>query len=262
MTTVIKLGGSAIENPNATEAVLRAVAEQQRQGNKIILVHGGGKPIDRAMAEAGLQPVKVQGRRYTDADTLEIVVRVLKQINGELAAQLNTLGGKGIGLDALGRHALRGERLLLPSLDLQPIDLGFVGKVTGVETTLFNDTTTIPILASVAVSAEGMLNINADSAASAVAGAVQAESCLFLTDTPGVLKDRHDPGSLATQLTEAECREWIATGIIDGGMIPKVEACLEALDAGAGCAVILDGRDPHSLLRWFTGEATGTRIVR
>jgi acetylglutamate kinase len=262
MTTVIKLGGSAMENPSATEAVLRAVAEQQHRGTRLILVHGGGKPIDRAMADAGLQPVKVQGRRYTDAATLEIVVRVLKQINGELATQLNTLGGKGIALDASGQHALRGERLLLPGLDLQPIDLGFVGKVTSVETSLFDDPSTVPILASIAVGSEGMLNINADSAASAVAGAMQAESCLFLTDTPGVLKDRHDPGSLATQLTEAECLEWIASGIIDGGMIPKVEACLEALDAGAGCAVILDGRDPHSLPKWFAGEATGTRIMR
>jgi acetylglutamate kinase len=261
MTTVIKLGGSAMEDPAATTAVLRAVAAQQRLGTHMILVHGGGKPIDRAMAEAGLQPVKVQGRRYTDAATLEIVVRVLKQINRDLARRFDVVGGFGEALDAASKHTLHGERLLLPGLDLQPIDLGFVGKVTRVDTDLLIDQDRVPIIASMAVGSEGMLNINADSAASAVAGAVRAESCLFLTDTPGVLKDRHDPASLATQLTEAECREWIATGIIDGGMIPKVEACLEALDAGAGCAVILDGRDPHSLPNWFAGRATGTRIT-
>ncbi len=262
MAVVIKLGGSAMENPAATTAVLQAVAEQQRRGTRLILVHGGGKPIDRAMAEAGLQAVKVQGRRYTDAATLEIVVRVLKQINAELATQLNALGGHGVALDAQNQHALCGERLLLPGLDLQPIDLGFVGKVSSVDTALLNDTSTVPIIASIAVGSEGMLNINADSAASAVAGATQAESCLFLTDTPGVLRNRTDPASLVAQLSEAECREWIATGLIDGGMIPKVEACLEALEAGAGCAVILDGRDPQSLSKWFAGTPTGTRIVR
>ena len=262
MAVVIKLGGSAMEDPAATTAVLRAVAEEHRRGTRLILVHGGGKPIDRAMAEAGLQPVKVQGRRYTDAATLEIVVRVLKQINAELATQLRSLGGHGVALDAQNQHVLRGERLLLPGLDLQPIDLGFVGKVTSVATDLLKDTMTVSILASIAVGSEGMLNINADSAASAVAGALQAESCLFLTDTPGVLKNRHDPSSLATQLTVAECLDWIATGIIDGGMIPKVEACLQAMEAGAGCAVILDGRDTQSLSKWFAGTPTGTRIVR
>jgi len=211
---------------------------------------------------------KVAGRRYTDEATLAIVVRVLGELNACVARMASRLGGRAIGIDGsddvLGFPVV-GDRLTLPGLDLQPIDLGFVGKVVDVDTGRLLgllDAGSIPILPSVARAIEGgWLNVNADTAASAVAGALKAEACYFLTDTPGVLRDVKDPGSLIPQLTRSECERLVRDGVIAGGMVPKVEACFEALDAGAGRAVILDGRDPHALLREFCGEPAGTAIV-
>ena len=270
---VVKLGGSAMEDPVATDACLRSVATLNRLGVPVVLVHGGGKPIDRAMAAAGLTPRKVAGRRYTDDATLEIVVRVLHEINRDITKRLNLLGGRAIGCDKadclpLRGFPLKGERLLLPGTDSQPIDLGHIGKVTRVEVgrieTLF-DLGLIPVIPSLATDKtdEGWLNVNADTAASAVAGALKADKAIFLTDTPGVLRDRSDPKSLIPQLTERECRDLIASGVIDGGMVPKVEACFEALEAGAKTALILDGRVPYSLLDVFLHDTfTGTAITR
>jgi acetylglutamate kinase len=266
---VVKLGGSAIEDPEGTRGALECVAVLQQLGVRLVLVHGGGKAIDRAMTEAGIQPVKVQGRRYTDDATLAIVVRVLKQISGDLADGIRRAGGRAYPFAAHDQFPMDGERLLLPSLDLQPADLGRVGRVTGVHRALFDklaepgDGFELPVLASVATDAAGgLLNVNADTAASAVAGAVKAQAALFLSDIPGVLWDRTDPSSRFARLTEFQCKELITSGVIAGGMIPKVEACLDSLDAGAERAVILDGRDPHSLLHWFLGEPAGTEIVR
>lgn len=263
---VVKLGGSAMEEPTATRGTLESVVTLHSLGMRIALVHGGGKPIDRAMAAAGIEPVKVQGRRYTDDTTLEIVVRVLSELNAGVVAQLEALGGSATGYTAMDSFPIAGRRLMLPGLDLQPIDLGRVGQITRIalddfEADLDHDRR-IPVIPSLAVDADGgWLNVNADSVASGVAGALEAESVLFLTDTPGVLKDRHDPKSLLPKLTVAECRELIAAGVIDGGMIPKVEACFEALTAGANRAVILDGRHPYSLLAEFLGEPGGTEVV-
>lgn len=268
---VVKLGGSAMEEPAATRRTLEAVVTLHTLGVRIALVHGGGKPIDRAMAAAGLTPVKVQGRRYTDEKTLEIVVRVLSELNEGLVEQLLELGAPAAGYTDLDSFPITGKRLLLPGLDLQPIDLGRVGQVsslTDIPLAAFDeeigDYRLIPVVPSLAVDRDGdggWLNVNADSVAAGVAAVLDAESVLFLTDTPGVLKDRHDPKSLLARLTVAECKELIATGVIDGGMIPKVEACFEALTAGAERAVILDGRQPDSLLAEFLGEPAGTEIV-
>lgn len=261
---VVKLGGSAMENPAATCGCLRSVATLNRLGVPIVLVHGGGKPIDRAMATAGLTPKKVTGRRYTDEATLEIVVRVLKdEINAGLVQSLNELGCQATG----SSEALLGERLTLPGPDGQSIDLGFVGKVTEVAISKLRHTlgrNAIPVIPSLALDiAGGWLNINADTAASAVAGALDASRAIFLTDTPGVLRDRNNPSSLIPHLTETGCRELIAAGVIDGGMVPKVEACFEALAAGAKSALILDGRVPYSLLDLFISDAVrGTEITR
>jgi acetylglutamate kinase len=261
-TVVVKLGGSAMEDPTATDACLKAVACLNRLGVPVVLVHGGGKPIDRAMAEAGLTPKKVAGRRYTDDATLEIVVRVLGEINRGIASRLTDLGVRAISYSAAGSFPLIGERLLLPGVDLQPIDLGRVGKVNDVR--LPAPLTSVPVVPSLALGADGgWLNVNADTAASAVAGALKADKAIFLTDTPGVLRDRANPASLIPKLTEAECRELIASGVIDGGMVPKVEACFEALAAGANSALILDGRVPYSLLDVFLHDTfTGTEITR
>ena len=260
---VVKLGGSALEEPAATRGMLDAVAALHRLGVKLILIHGGGKPIDRAMESAGLKPVKILGRRYTDEATLEIVVRVLHDINRTLMTQLAERGVSGAGV----RTAVFGTRLMLPALDLQPVDLGRVGTVTSVDTKLFQSLVaeaSIPVVPSLALDeAGGWLNVNADSMAAGLAKAIDSESVLFLTDTPGVLKDRRDPGSRQGRLTVAECRGLIDSGVIDGGMIPKVEACFEALAAGADRAVILDGRDPQSLLDDFLRPgSTGTEIVK
>jgi acetylglutamate kinase len=260
---VVKLGGSAMEDPSATDACLRSVATLRRLGVRVVLVHGGGKPIDRAMAEAGLTPKKVAGRRYTDPATLEIVVRVLHEINHGLVHQLAALGAKATGYDDARRFPLSGEPLTLPGPDRTRIDLGRVGKITDVRhAELEGDS--VPILPSLAVAADGgWLNVNADTAASAVAGMLKADKAIFLTDTPGVLLDRSNPGSLRARLTEAECRAFIASGVIDGGMVPKVEACFEALDAGARAALILDGRVPFSLLDVFLHDTfKGTAITR
>lgn len=260
---VVKLGGSAMEDPAATDACLRSVVTLQLLGVQAVLVHGGGKAIDRAMAEAGLTPKKVAGRRYTDDATMEIVARVLVgELNQRLVIRFRELGGRATITGIL----LHGERLTLRGEDGRPIDLGRVGAVArvdpGVRTTLDEGAT--PFIPSVAHAADGgWLNINADTAASAVAGALKADKAIFLTDTPGVLRNRSEPGSLIPRLTEAECRELIASGVIDGGMVPKVEACFEALEAGAKSALILDGRVLYSLLDVFLSDTfTGTEITR
>lgn len=257
---VVKLGGSAMEDPAATAACLKSVATLHRLGVPLALVHGGGKPIDRAMAEAGLTPKKVAGRRYTDDATLAIVVRVLRdELNAGLVARLAALGCPAVGVHA----ALFGERLLLPGLDLQPVDLGRVGSVTRVDTDALRGG--VPVVPSLAIDVHdgGWLNVNADTAASAVAGALGAARAVFLTDTPGVLRDRANPASLVPELSETQARDLIAAGVIDGGMVPKVEACFEALAAGAGAALILDGRVPYALLDAFLRDTfTGTAIRR
>lgn len=264
---VVKLGGSAMEDPAATEACLRSVATLHRLQVPLVLVHGGGKPIDRAMADAGLTPKKVAGRRYTDDATLEIVVRVLHELNGGLRRRLEQLGATAVGYNDPGAFPLAGEKLVLTGADLRPVDLGRVGSVTAVRLAALTGGPApwahVPIVPSLAVGAGGWLNVNADTAASAVAGALKADKAVFLTDTPGVLRDRRDPKSLVPRLTEAECRDLIASGVIDGGMVPKVEACFEALAAGAGSALILDGRVPYSLLDVFLRDSfTGTVITR
>lgn len=265
---VVKLGGSAMEDPAATRGTLEAVAALQTLGVRQVLVHGGGKPIDRAMAAAGIEPRKVAGRRYTDETTLGIVVRVLGELNADVTRTVREFGGRAVGIDGsddASGFPVRGNRLLLPGPDLRPIDLGYVGKVEGLDAARLLellDSGQIPVLPSIARAVEGgWLNVNADTVASAVAGALTAEACIFLTDTPGVLRDVTDAGSLIPRLTRPECERLILDRVVAGGMVPKVEACFEALDAGAGRAVILDGRDPHALLREFCGEPAGTAIV-
>jgi acetylglutamate kinase len=264
---VVKLGGSAMEDPAATDACLRSVAALNRLGVPLILVHGGGKPIDRAMAEAGLTPKKVVGRRYTDDATLEIVVRVLGEINSRLVERLTELLGPGHPPANEEWASLYAERLTLADTDGRPIDLGHVGRIVRVDRDRLADQLEgwyVPVIPSVALDDDdNSLNVNADTAAAAVAGALQADKAIFLTDTPGVLRDRANPASLIPKLTEREARELIASGVIDGGMVPKVEACFEALEAGAKSALILDGRVPFSLLDVFLRDTfTGTAISR
>ncbi len=260
---VVKLGGSAMEDPDATDACLKSVAALNQLRVPVVLVHGGGKPIDRAMAEAGITPRKVAGRRYTDDATLEIVVRVLHEIARGLVSRMNSFGVRAVFMP----YQLTGNQLSLADADSRAIDLGRVGTVTDVGSSTIAqilDQADVPVIPSLALHEDGgWLNVNADTAASAVAGAMQADKVIFLTDTPGVLRDRANPASRIPSLTEREARSLIVSGVIDGGMVPKVEACFEALEAGAKSALILDGRVRFSLLDVFLHDTfTGTVIRR
>ena len=264
--TVIKLGGSAMEESDALRATLQDVAFMATVGLRPVLVHGGGKPIDRAMAAAGLQPRKVRGRRYTDDATLDIVVRVLRdEINAGIVRGIREVGGRAVGLHTGPLQCLFGEKLLLPGDD-GPIDLGRVGQVTRVDRPLVEDfckAGVVPVIPSVALDDEGgWLNVNADTAAAAVAAHMQVEKLVFLSDTPGILRDRRDEASLVRSLDDAGCRALIADGVIDSGMIPKVEACLDSLRAGVKKTHMIDGRLRHSLLlEIYTDRGVGTQIT-
>lgn len=265
--TVIKLGGSAMEDAEALHSTLLDVVFMATVGMRPVLVHGGGKPIDREMQAAGLEPRKVAGRRYTDEQTLAIVVRILGgEINTGIVKQIRSLGGRAVGLHNGPLQCLLGERLQLPGPDGKPIDLGRVGHVTEVDSGLIADFAAagvIPVIPSLALDAEGKwLNVNADTAAAAVATKLQAEKLVFLTDTPGILRNRHDEKSLIPSLDAAGCRELIAAGVIDSGMVPKVEACLESLRGGVRKTHMIDGRVKHSLLlEIYTHQGVGTEIT-
>jgi acetylglutamate kinase len=265
--TVIKLGGSAMEENDVLQATLQDVVFMETVGMRPILVHGGGKPIDRAMTAAGLKPRKIQGRRYTDDETLAIVVRVLLQeINADIVRRIRDLGGRAVGLHTGPLQCLFGERWRLPGPDGQPIDLGRVGRVTRVDRAMIEDfcaAGVVPVIPSVSLDADGgWLNVNADTAAAAVAAQLQAEKLVILTDTPGILQDKKNESSLLRSLDPQGCRDLIKGGIIDEGMIPKVEACLESLRAGVRKTHMIDGRIRHSLLlEIYTDRGIGTEIV-
>jgi acetylglutamate kinase len=276
---VIKLGGSAMEDPAALRATLQDVIFMETVGLRPILVHGGGKPIDRAMAAAGLVPRKIQGRRYTDRATLDIVVRVLREeISAGIVAAIRRLGGRAVGLHGGTLQVLFGRRLHLPGEGGRPpIDLGYVGGVSRVDTEqieTFCAGGVVPVIPSLAIEEEegetdgdgeegvAWLNVNADTAAAAVAAGLRAEKLVLLTDTPGILLDRDEAESLQPHLDAAGCRDLIARGVIDAGMIPKVEACLDSLRAGVKKTHMIDGRVRHSLLlEIYTDKGVGTEIV-
>ena len=265
--TVIKLGGSVMEDPESLRALLVDVVFMQTVGMRPVVVHGGGKAITHAMEVAGIEPRWVQGRRYTDQATLDIVARVLaEEINLDLERHINKYGGRAQGLHHKTHQCLFGHPLALPDpAGGPPIDLGRVGEVDEVDALPIENLClagVVPILPSLAEAEDdGLLNVNADTAAAAVAVALQAEKLVFLTDTPGILRDRKDPNSLIRGLTPEDCRELIDRGIIDKGMIPKVEACLDSLNAGVRKVHIIDGRVRHSLiLEMYTDTGIGTEI--
>lgn len=265
--TVIKLGGSAMEDPRALEATLQDIVFMETVGLRPIVVHGGGKPIDRAMAASGLSPRKIQGRRYTDEATLALVVKILtEEINADLVRRIQQGGGRAIGVFGGSLQCLYGEPLMLENPGGSPIDLGRVGKVTRVDGSLLENLChagVVPVIPSLALDSENRwLNVNADTAAAAVAANLKAEKLVFLTDAPGILLDRHDENSLVRTLDPRRCLELIQSGIIEEGMIPKVEACLESLKAGVKKTHMIDGRLRHSLLlEIYTDRGVGTEIA-
>lgn len=266
-TTVIKLGGSVVEHPDSLRHLLLDIVFMSTLGMRVVVVHGGGKAISRAMDEAGIEPRFVQGRRYTDDATLAIVERVLAtELNHELAAKIEEFGGRSMSLNFLSTNVLFGERLTLDG-PTGPVDLGHVGEVTRVDRLTIDNLTyagQVPVIPSMAVTADGQkLNVNADTAATAVAAAIGAEKLVVLSDIPGVLRDVNDPESLIHSLTAAEARRLIADGTIAAGMIPKIEGCLDTLEQGVKKIHIIDGRLRHSLLiEIYTTSGVGTELIR
>ncbi|WP_146450452.1 acetylglutamate kinase [Bythopirellula polymerisocia] len=267
--TVIKLGGSVMEDPDALRHLLVDIVFMETVGMKPIVVHGGGAAISRAMAEAKIEPRFIHGRRYTDEATLAIVERVLAgEINESLAESIEEFGGRAMPLNFSGQNnnVLFGERLEILDEEGKPIDLGYVGTVTQVDRETLDNLTyagQVPVIPSMCETASGeRLNVNADTAATAVAQAVGAEKLIFLSDVNGVRRDKEDPDSLIHTLSADEAQELIADGRIESGMIPKVQACLETLTKGVGKIHIIDGRLRHSLLlEIYTNRGVGTEII-
>jgi acetylglutamate kinase len=267
-TTVIKLGGSVLEHPDSLRHLLLDIVFMTTLGMRVVVVHGGGKAISKAMDDAGIVPRWVQGRRYTDEATLAIVERVLAtELNHDLVNRLEEFGGRAMSLNFLSTNVLFGERLTLEGPDGEPLDLGHVGEVTHVDRLTIDNLAyagQVPVIPSMAVGPDGhKLNVNADTAATAVAAAIGADKLVVLSDVPGVLLDINDPESLIHSLSATEARRLIAEGTIAAGMIPKIEGCLDTLARGVGKVHIIDGRLRHSLLlEIYTTSGVGTEIVR
>ncbi len=266
--TVIKLGGSVLEDEEALRHMLIDIVFMETVGMRPVVVHGGGGAINRAMQQAGIEPRFVHGRRYTDEATLAIVERVLAyELNERLAQQIESYGGRAMNLNFRTSNVLFGERIQLPGDDGSPIDLGHVGHVTRVERTVIDNLCyagQVPVIPSMCLveGSEARLNVNADTAAMAVAEALGAEKLVFLSDVNGVRLDREDPDSLLHTLTAGRARQLIAEGAISAGMIPKVEACLQTIERGVRKVHIIDGRLRHSLLlEIYTTKGVGTQLI-
>jgi acetylglutamate kinase len=265
--TVIKLGGSLLEHPELLLHVLIDIVFMETVGMRPVVVHGGGAAISRAMDEAGIVPRFIQGRRYTDDRSLEIVERVLGyELNEWLASRIEELGGRAMNLNFRTTNVLFGERITLTDEHGAAVDLGHVGQVTRVDRSVIDNLCyagQVPVIPSLCLGPSGeKLNVNADTAAMAVAQALGAEKLVFLSDVSGVLRDRDDPQSLIHSLNASEARRLIQDGVVGGGMIPKVEACMETLSKGVRKIHIIDGRIRHSLLlEVYTTSGIGTEIV-
>jgi acetylglutamate kinase len=265
---VVKLGGSVIDEPKQQQKMLTDIVFMATVGIRCVLVHGGGKAITKAMNESGLEPQWINGRRYTDEHTMAIVEHTLiHDINASICETIKQLGCDAMGLHSLSSCVLFAEPLQMTDSQGRKIDLGLVGEVKTVNGQLLKTlcaSGTIPVIAPVAIDRSGgKLNVNADSAAGKVAAAVEAEKFVSVSDTNGILKDVNDPESNISSATEEEIKQMIASGIITEGMLPKVEACLIALDGGVKKAHIIDGRIQHSLLlEIYTEEGVGTQIIK
>ena len=264
---VIKMGGSVMDDERAIRDIMTDVVFMNTVGMRPVVVHGGGKAISAAMENSGLEVQFVQGRRYTDQRTLNVVEHVLcNDINRHLVETITSLGSSAMGLHTLASGVLFGEKLFLEE-DGRKIDLGFVGRVTCVNARLIDllcQADTIPVIAPLARDRTGAkLNCNADSAAGEVAAALKADKFVVVSDTHGIRSDPKDPETVISQLSEAEIRAMIADGTISSGMLPKVDACLRALDGGVQRTHIIDGRFGHSLLlEIFSDRGVGTLIQK
>jgi acetylglutamate kinase len=259
-TIVIKYGGHAMVDEDLKRAVVRDVLLMRYVGVNPILVHGGGPEVSEAMRRMGKEPEFVGGLRVTDAETMEIVEMVLAgKTNKSIVAHLNAEGGQAVGLSG------KDGNLLVAVKETERGDLGFVGRITAVNPAVIHTLVAggfIPVISSVAIGAEGVsYNVNADTAAAALAVELEATKLILMTDVEGLYRDFSDKSSLIPELTTVQARDLIASGAVDKGMIPKLEACVEAVEDGVPRATILDGRRPHSLLiETFTDTGIGTMI--
>ena len=264
---VVKVGGSIMDDEQTLSSLLTDIVFMNYVGMRPILVHGGGKAINEAMEKAGLTPQMVMGRRYTDERTLAIAEQVLcNQINRFIVSFINAQGCEAMGLHSLSSGVMFAKKALLDGPDGRKIDLGYVGEVTEVNDRLLEllvAADAIPCIATIARdNAGGKLNVNADTAAGAVAAATRADKLVVLSDTHGIRRDPKDPDTRLSSLTLGEVDQLVADGVISRGMLPKVEACAKALRAGVAKAHIVDGRIPHSLLlEIYTAEGIGTEIT-
>jgi acetylglutamate kinase len=260
---VIKIGGSAMVNEEIKNSIIQDIAMMKRIGMKPVVVHGGGTAITEIMDRLGKETLFNDGLRVTDAETAKIAEMVL---SGTISKEIvNSLQGQGI--DAVGINGKDGDTLIASKKIVDKGDLGFVGEVEKVNTTLLDTLMTndfVPVVAPVGTDLKGnTYNINADYAASALAGALGAQKLVFLTDVEGILKDKDDPKSILSRLTLYEAENYIKDGTISGGMIPKAQCCMDGIRKGVQSVHILDGRIPHSmLLEIFTNEGIGTMMTR
>ncbi len=263
-SVIIKYGGSAMEQADLKDQFALDVILLQLVGISPIIVHGGGPQIGALMKKLGKEPQFIGGMRVTDAETVDIVEMVLVgKINKEIVGLINLHGGRAVGLSGKDGDLLRAKKRLHKTADGQEVDLGLVGAVEHVNTEpirLLEDQGFVPVIAPVGVGARGeTLNINADLVAGEVAAALGAEKLIHLTDVQGI---KGTDGRLISTLSRKEAEGLMQSGVIDGGMLPKVESALRALEGGTAKAHIIDGRVPHAiLLELFTREGVGTEIV-
>lgn len=261
---VVKYGGAAMINEGVRSAVLQDLILMLQVGIKPVLVHGGGPEIDRMLKKLGKERVFVDGLRYTDDETMEIVQMVLSgKVNKDLVAHIERQGGSALGICGGDGGLFRATRL-----QKNGKDLGMVGQIFAVDPSIIRhalDAGFIPVVSTIALRQDdetGYYNINADTAAAELAGALGAEKLILLTDVPGILKDMADIATLISVLKREDVAGLIAQGVVSGGMIPKVECCVQALSLGVKSTHILDGRSPHSLLiELFSDKGMGTMIV-
>ena len=255
---VIKYGGNAMINEQLKQQVMEDIALLWLIGVKVVLVHGGGPEINDLMKKMGKEAVFVDGLRVTDRETVDIVQMVLAgKVNKSLVTLLQMKGGHAVGLSGMDGGIIEAT--------VKDERLGYVGKITKIRAQPITDLLEknyIPVISTVASDHEGnVYNINGDTAAAYIAGALGAERLLMMTDIAGILRDKDDPTTLIPHLTVSEAKHLYGEGVISGGMIPKVDCCIEAISHGVNTVVIMDGRTPHSILmELLTNEGAGTLV--
>ena len=257
---VVKYGGNAMVNEQLKQQVMEDIVLLWLIGVKVVLVHGGGPEISELMKKLGKQPQFVDGLRVTDQETVDIVQMVLAgKVNKTLVNLLEMKGGRAVGLSGMDGRLIEAK--------MKDERLGFVGEVTKIHISPVTDLLDkgyIPVVSTVGCDRQGnAYNINGDTAAAHIAGALNAERLIMMTDIAGILRDKDDPSTLIPEITLSQAKELYASGVISGGMIPKVDCCVTALHAGVKNVVIMDGRVPHSILmELLTNEGAGTWIRR